>query len=450
MSHIRPDSPTGDRGVVGSRLAVAVVAGIVIAIAAAGFTLRGDGPAPAGADDGVVGEDAIASVGVLVPDERLDPRIIDLALTGRTWTEAVARFDAAMFAVNDNQRRLAAGRARLAILDTELADATATFAAVSEEALDLDARLREVEEILRARALDRFLNFGSDDLVGLDDPARATESARSAELGQRIDEVQFSTRDELLTRRSATEQEQRDLLARRVELAAEIESTSRLVSEREAAVPDLLAEVDAAASAVRTARWSAVIPGTDLSVVALDAYLDAEALLAEVWPSCGIRWWMIAGVARIESKHGRYGGRTLRADGRVDRPIIGIALDGGPGVRAMADTDDGEFDGDDVWDRAVGPLQFIPETWLRRGRDGNGDGFADPQNIYDAAYSSGRYLCALGGTLSRRANLRAAYFGYNNSSAYVEDVLGHADRYAAFALTAGPPGGAADADRPGA
>ena len=140
---------------------------------------------------------------------------------------------------------------------------------------------------------------------------------------------------------------------------------------------------------------------------------------------------MIAGVARIESRHGRYGGRTLRADGRVDRPIIGIALDGGPGVRAMVDTDDGDSTtATIVWDRAVGPLQFIPETWLRRGRDGNGDGRTDPQNIYDAAYSAGRYLCALGGDLSSRASLRAAYFGYNNSTEYVNDVIGHADRYA--------------------
>ena len=65
---------------------------------------------------------------------------------------------------------------------------------------------------------------------------------------------------------------------------------------------------------------------------------------------------MIAGVARIESRHGTYGGRALRADGSVNRSIIGIVLDGGDGVRAMVDSDDGALDGDTTWDRAVGPI----------------------------------------------------------------------------------------------
>jgi membrane-bound lytic murein transglycosylase B len=104
----------------------------------------------------------------------------------------------------------------------------------------------------------------------------------------------------------------------------------------------------------------------------------------------------------------------------------------------MYDSDGGELDGDVVWDRAVGPLQFIPTTWELRGRDGDGDGWADPQNIYDAAYSAGRYLCALGGDLSSRTALRRAYFGYNNSTAYVDAVISHADRYAAFALPGTP------------
>lgn len=430
----RSDEPARRRGDHASNAMLAFSIGLVVAIVAAAISLRDEGPAPAAAAT----EDAIASVAVLIPDERLDPRITALELTGRTWSEAVDRFDAALFAVNDNTRRLRSAQQRLVQLTDEVAGVGTDFAAISAEVAALDDRLAEVELILQARALDRFLNFGTDELVGLDDASLATDAARSTELSQRVDEVQFSTRDELLSRQSSTEREQLDLLARQVELTAEIESTSQVIADREGAVPALLAEVDAAAAAVRSARWTAGIPGLDLSVVALDAYLNAEDLLADVWPSCNARWWMIAGVARIESWHGRYGGRTLRADGRVDRPIIGIPLDGGPGVRAIEDTDDGVFDGDDVWDRAVGPLQFIPETWSHRGRDGSGDGWADPQNMYDAAYSAGRYLCAIGGDLSSRANLRSAYFGYNNSTAYVDDVIGHADRYAEFVLPEPP------------
>ena len=380
------------------------------------------------------GDDSVASVAVLVPDDRLDPRIVALELRGTGWSRAVDRLDRALFAVAENDRQLDTSRGRLQELRSEFTAVGTAYATAISEVEELGEQLLEVESILRARALDRYVNFGDDPLMGLGDPERVTDAGRSAALGRRIDEVQFSTREDLLLRQGETDTAVRRLMSRRVELAAEVASTETVIAQRADLVAEFAADVNTATAAVRSARWSASIPGVDLSVVALDAYLNAESLLSQNWPRCGFAWWMVAGVARVESRHGRFGGRTLRADGRVDRPIIGIALDGGPGVRAMTDTDNGEFDGDEVWDRAVGPLQFIPETWNRRGRDGSGDGYADPQNIYDAAYSAGRYLCALGGDLGSRADLRGAYFGYNNSSRYVTDVIGYADRYAGFDL----------------
>ena len=69
--------------------------------------------------------------------------------------------------------------------------------------------------------------------------------------------------------------------------------------------------------------------------------------------------------------------------------------------------------------------------WTRRIRRRRGP---TPQNIYDAAYSAGRYLCAIGGTLGDRGNLRRAYFGYNNSTEYVDAVIDWADRYSTLDL----------------
>lgn len=408
--------------------------GVVAALVATVIATQPGAPDSAAADEIASGSETVPSVAVLVPDDRLDPRITAMELSGYGWDRAVGRLDDALFARAENSRRLAGAEERLERLTDESADVTARLAAVVTEVAGLEQRLAEVEDALVARALDRYVGFGGDPLLGIDDPTDATDAARSTELQQHADEVQFSTRAEILERREQTDAEQRHLLGRAVELIAEIGSTETVIDEGRRATETLEAEVEAATDGVRSARWSATIPGTDLSVVALDAYLNAEDLLAETWADCNLSWWMIAGVARIESRHGRYGGRTLQADGRVDRPIIGIALDGGPGVRAMVDTDEGRYDGDTVWDRAVGPLQFIPETWLRRGRDGNGDGWSDPQNLYDATYSAGRYLCALGGDLSSRASLRAAYFGYNTSTEYVNDVIGHADRYAGLEL----------------
>jgi membrane-bound lytic murein transglycosylase B len=103
----------------------------------------------------------------------------------------------------------------------------------------------------------------------------------------------------------------------------------------------------------------------------------------------------------------------------------------------IADTDGGSIDGDTTYDRAVGPMQFIPSTWDRWGRDGNDDGVVDPQNIYDAAAAAAAYLCN-GRRLTDDAGLRAGYFSYNQSAVYVERVLGFAHTYAALAIPPAP------------
>ena len=75
---------------------------------------------------------------------------------------------------------------------------------------------------------------------------------------------------------------------------------------------------------------------------------------------CGITWWALAGIRRVESNHGTYGLSLARADGEHLDPIIGIPLDGTRGTRLITDTDGGLLDGDTSYDRAVGPMQFIP------------------------------------------------------------------------------------------
>ncbi len=39
-----------------------------------------------------------------------------------------------------------------------------------------------------------------------------------------------------------------------------------------------------------------------------------------------------------------------------------LPLNGANGTQAIRDTDAGQLDGDSIWDRAVGPMQFIPST----------------------------------------------------------------------------------------
>ncbi|MGV9249950.1 lytic transglycosylase domain-containing protein [Streptomyces sp. NPDC003697] len=149
------------------------------------------------------------------------------------------------------------------------------------------------------------------------------------------------------------------------------------------------------------------------------AYRRAEQELARSAPGCRLRWQLLAAIGQVESGQAR-GGRVT-PDGRTVTPILGPRLTGGA-FAVVADTDGGAYDGDAVYDRAVGPMQFIPSTWARWGADGNGDGRRDPNNVYDAALAAGRYLCAGGRDLSNPADLDRAILGYNHSDAYLRTV----------------------------
>ena len=147
------------------------------------------------------------------------------------------------------------------------------------------------------------------------------------------------------------------------------------------------------------------------------AYQKAADALAD---GCHLPFAVLMAIGEVES--GSLRGRTLDARDNVVPPVIGPALTGS-GFAAIRDSDRGRLDGDPVWDRAVGPMQFIPGTWRLWGADGNGDGVADPQNVEDAALSAGRYLCAGGRDLARRADLERAILSYNHSRRYLETVL---------------------------
>ncbi|WP_344338861.1 lytic transglycosylase domain-containing protein, partial [Kitasatospora putterlickiae] len=159
--------------------------------------------------------------------------------------------------------------------------------------------------------------------------------------------------------------------------------------------------------------------GPALPETVFAAYRKAEAALAVRSPGCRLPWQLLAAIGEVES--GQAGRGAVDAAGTTYRPILGPVLNGA-GFAAIADTDGGRYDGDAGWDRAVGPMQFIPSTWASWGVDANGDGKADPNNIFDAAEAAGRYLCAGGRDLSDQAQLDRAVLGYNHSSEYLRTV----------------------------
>ena len=163
------------------------------------------------------------------------------------------------------------------------------------------------------------------------------------------------------------------------------------------------------------------IPG-----MALTAYRNAERMMATADPGCGISWNLLAGIGRIESGHANGGATDAR--GTAIRPIYGPTLDGTlPGNEVIVQSNTA---GRVAYARAMGPMQFLPGTWAHYASDGDGDGMADPQNLYDATLAAARYLCSGGLNLRDQSQVLSAILRYNNSMPYAQNVLGWAAAYA--------------------
>jgi membrane-bound lytic murein transglycosylase B len=163
-----------------------------------------------------------------------------------------------------------------------------------------------------------------------------------------------------------------------------------------------------------------------IPTMALAAYRNAEAKMAVEAPGCGLSWNLLAGIGRIESGHA--GGGAVDARGTAVNPIYGPALDGTlPGNEVIIQSSVGNRV---TFARAMGPMQFLPGTWARFASDGDGDGVADPQNLFDSTFAAARYLCSGGLNLRDPAQVMAAILRYNNSVPYAQNVLGWAAAYA--------------------
>jgi len=187
---------------------------------------------------------------------------------------------------------------------------------------------------------------------------------------------------------------------------------------------------------------AAVPPGpSGVPGVPLAAYRHAEQVLGVSQSACQLHWPLLAAIGRAESGNAQ-GGRVDAAGHTLGR-ILGPRLDGSPGLPRLPDTDRGQLDGDSVWDRAVGPMQLLPSVWRRYAADGDGDGRTDPNDIYDAALTTARYLCAGGVNLGDPDQLGAAVFRYRHSPSYVTAVrtwaAGYANGSASVPLLVPPP-----------
>lgn len=199
------------------------------------------------------------------------------------------------------------------------------------------------------------------------------------------------------------------------------------------AVPEVSTHI-AGRPADQLEDWAAHrAPALGIPIEALQAYAYAARVAEVENPDCHLAWTTLAGIGMVESHHGTYRGAQIAANGDVSPPIRGVRLDGTNGNLAIVDgdaIDPNPGDGEPVYARAMGPMQFIPETWRLYGVDANNDGVISPDNFDDAALSAAGYLCFRGKDLDTSAGWMSALQAYNHSDNYARAVRDWATAYA--------------------
>jgi membrane-bound lytic murein transglycosylase B len=340
----------------------------------------------------------------------------------------------------DASADLAQAQTRLALLRTEQRDLQARHDALAVRSLQLTAAQRAAQEAVeRTQAIvDRVAaaayKGASDELLAVLPSTDMLDLSRRMKLaGQAGTSLREISQDAKDARRRATKAVEKT--------AIETSRVDQRLGELSTEVPTAQRAVDALVAQAASDLPARKVAGLGIPVAALDAYLRAERNLALLQPTCGIEWWLLAGIADGESGHGTHGGARADVQGNVFPPIIGIPLDGTHATQPVADSDHGLLDTDPVWDRAVGAMQFTPGTWQRWASDGNGDGKLDPQNLYDATLGAARKLCTDAGPagLHTDPQLAAALKPYVVTNALVKAKLTRAHSYRDQGLPAPDP-----------
>ena len=345
--------------------------GLTSGIGTAGAQRRRATPAPA----------AVVPPGAGSVMPGIDPRLLGVALLPGAGVDPSAELAAAQTALSalESEQRTLQQRQR------ELAARTLQLTATQQES---EATLKRTQALVDRVAAAAYKG-ANDELFAV----LPSSNMNMLDLGRRMKLAgQAGTSLRAISERAATARRKATKAGERA--AAEAASVEQRLAGLAVEVPKADRIVQARLGQAASDLPARKIALSGIPVAAMDAYLRAANTLKVLAPTCGIEWWLLAGIADDESGHGTHGGARADVNGNVFPPIVGIPLDGMNHTQAIADTDHGFYDADPIWDRAVGVLQFIPGTWNRWASDGNGDTVTDPQNLYDASLGAARKLCA--------------------------------------------------------
>ena len=105
-----------------------------------------------------------------------------------------------------------------------------------------------------------------------------------------------------------------------------------------------------------------------------------------------MHWTLIAGIGRVESTHA-YDGKDADDNGNLLKPVLGLSSTAASAARPSSATPTAARSTATPSTTAPSAHAVPPETWNQYAGDGNGDGIADPQNLFDSALTTGKYLC---------------------------------------------------------
>lgn len=155
-------------------------------------------------------------------------------------------------------------------------------------------------------------------------------------------------------------------------------------------------------AAVGVLGGSAVSLGQPAADVEQVAGIPAEylQLFQAAGARYGVPWTVLAGIGKVECDDGQDPDPSCTQEGAVNYAGAG------------------------------GPMQFLASTWATYGVSATGHGPPDRWNAADAIFAAARYLKANGAP----QELQRAIFAYNNSTAYVQEVLRWASIYESQAV----------------
>jgi hypothetical protein len=369
-----------------------------------------------------------------VIDPRLSPGLRAVPVTSPDYDAAQAAYAADWASLGDAHARERAATHQLRVLGRTEARLVGDIDMATRRHHKSEDRIRQLRASLQTLAVAVYMNgsaagAGPSSLdPGQDTDARMIQVLVGALSGDRVTDLHVneaiaSSTSAVVRTDSASLQ---DVRLRQLGALADL---ARARSDD----ASLTAQVSTDRTRVADTRLTADVTGMDLTLVVFDAYWRASVTARKDDPACALPWAALAGIGHVESVNGTFGGDSVAADGEEAFPIIGIPLDGTHGTAKVGDSDGGALDHDTTYDRAVGPMQLLPSAWRAYGRDGNGDGRDDPQNMYDAAQAAAVMLCRYG-SLDSDAGLRQTFFHYNPSNAYVAEVLGYTHEYATFKI----------------